>query len=72
MNDLELATVFIAAAAHDIERHVFDNSFLIKSVHQFSIRYSSNCILQNYSCNSFFKILYKPECDILKHLTQKE
>ena len=72
MNSLDQLAVLLASASHDILHPGVDNQFLVNSVHNVTVKYNNRSVLQNYHSAQFFKVLYKPDHDILYHLSKKE
>ncbi|EGR33942.1 hypothetical protein IMG5_030060 [Ichthyophthirius multifiliis] len=71
LNSLEIAQIYIAAAAHDYGHPGQNNTFLINSLHQLAIQYNDQSPLENYHAYQSFQIMKKENCNIFQGF-QKE
>jgi hypothetical protein len=64
-NDLDLISLFISAAIHDLGHPGFTNNFLINSKDDKAIRYNDQSVLENFHVSEAFHIIFKKNgCNI--------
>eukprot|EP01029_Cantina_marsupialis_P027344 TRINITY_DN761_c0_g1_i1.p1 TRINITY_DN761_c0_g1~~TRINITY_DN761_c0_g1_i1.p1 ORF type:complete len:639 (+),score=172.10 TRINITY_DN761_c0_g1_i1:350-2266(+) len=67
---LEKFAMFVAAACHDLRHEGYNNGFLIATSHDLCLRYNDRSVLENYHAYSTFRLMQKPERDILECVTE--
>lgn len=68
MSDLEILCSLIAAAVHDVGHPGIDNRFHVASKHELALLYNDRSVLENYHAAYAFRLLMKPDNNILAHL----
>ena len=69
--DLELLSIYLAAAIHDYDHPGVNNNFLIATSDPRALLYNDKSVLENHHCSSAFKVLTKPENNFLSSLEKK-
>ena len=73
LTDLDIASIFLAAAIHDLGHPGYNNNFLINSKSDIAIRYNDQSVLENYHVSEGFNIiLNKPGCNIFSLLSDDD
>lgn len=71
-SDLEILSMYIAAAVHDLDHPGIDNDFLVASGHSYAMMYNDHSVLENHHCCSAFRLMKVPECDFTGNLSESE
>ena len=73
LTDLDIASIFLAAAIHDLNHPGFTNNFLINTKNELAIRYNDQSVLENFHVSEGFNIiLNKPNCNIFNLLSDDD
>jgi len=70
--EIDYVAILVAAMCHDFKHPGIGNSYLISSKHSIAMSFNDYSPLENYHLAESFKILMKPEYDILAHFTSPE
>lgn len=68
----ELAALITACICHDLDHPGLTNAYQINAQTELAVRYQGKSPLENHHCAVTFDILSRPECDILKGMTQQQ
>jgi hypothetical protein len=69
LNPLEIATMYISAAIHDLEHPGFNNIFLINSKSELAILYNDKSPLENHHVSKSYRIMIgEPGMNIFEHI----
>ena len=72
-NDLDLISLFISAAIHDLGHPGFTNNFLINSKDDKAIRYNDQSVLENFHVSEAFHIIFKKNgCNIFESMSNDD
>ena len=72
-NDLDLISLFISAAVHDLGHPGFTNNFLINSKDDKAIRYNDQSVLENFHVSEAFNIIFKKNgCNIFESMSNDD
>ena len=72
-NDLDLISLFISAAIHDLGHPGYTNNFLINTKHELAIKYNDQSVLENYHVSEGFNIIFnKPGCNIFEKMSNDD
>ena len=72
-NDLDLISLFISAAIHDLGHPGFTNNFLINSKDDKAIRYNDQSVLENFHVSEGFNIILKKNgCNIFESMSNDD
>ena len=63
-NALELASLFIASAAHDVDHPGNNNIFEVKTRSKLATLYNDQSVLENHHTATFFFIVEDEQCNI--------
>eukprot|EP00300_Choanocystis_sp_HF-7_P000630 c10526_g1_i2.p1 GENE.c10526_g1_i2~~c10526_g1_i2.p1 ORF type:complete len:377 (-),score=80.82 c10526_g1_i2:99-1190(-) len=69
LNSFEKFAVLIAAVIHDLDHRGLTNAYHINSRSDLAINYNDQSVLENHHCATGFRILARPRCNILQHLS---
>lgn len=72
LTDLEMLCALIAAAVHDVGHPGINNQFHVASKHELALLYNDRSVLENYHAAYAFRLLMKPENNILAHLPPRD
>lgn len=74
MSELDILTILISGAAHDMDHPGTNNLFEIKNRSKLAILYNDASVLEAHHAASFFFLLdnYSLDCDIFSDFTNKE
>jgi len=72
MTDLEILAALIAAAVHDVGHPGINNQFHIASKHELALLYNDRSVLENYHAAYAFRLLMRPENNILAKLESSQ
>ena len=72
IDDLDILSIVVSALMHDIGHPGYNNSFQVNSLSDIAITYNDKSVLENYHVSLGFKILRKPDCNILEKLGVNE
>ncbi len=70
--DLDILSVLISAIAHDVGHPGMNNNFQINSRSEVALTYHDKSVLENLHIFLLFKILKKPECNIINELKKED
>ena len=72
-NDLDLISLFISAAIHDLGHPGYTNNFLINTKNELAIKYNDQSVLENYHVSEGFNIIFKKKgCNIFESLSSDD
>ena len=74
MNDLDILTMIISGAAHDMDHPGTNNLFEIKNSSKLAILYNDTSILESHHAACFFFLIenYMLDCDVFTGFSSKE
>ena len=73
LNQIDLASIFIAAGMHDLGHPGYTNNFLINTKNDLAIRYNDQSVLESYHVSEGFRIILKKEgCNIFENLSNQD
>ena len=72
LDDVDVLAIMIGGLGHDIDHSGLNNTFYIKTNHPIAQAVNSNSVLENYHSYMLFKLLKRPENDVLGNLSQAE
>ena len=73
LNDLDLTSLYISAAIHDLGHPGYTNNFLINTKNELAIKYNDQSVLENYHVSEGFNIIFKKKgCNIFESLTSDD
>jgi len=72
LTHLDIFALLIAAILHDVDHPGTNNHFQIARSSKLAIRYNDRSVLESHHCAYGFKLLRRPENNILENLTQAE
>ena len=65
LTDVDLLSIYVAAAVHDYDHPGVTNKYLSSINHPLAIRYNNQSILESHHAASGMEVLAMPECDFL-------
>ena len=72
-NDLDLISLFVSAAIHDLGHPGFTNNFLINTKNELAIRYNDQSVLENFHVSEGFNIIFKKkDCNIFEKMSNDD
>ena len=72
-NDLDLISLFISAAIHDLGHPGYTNNFLINTKNELAIRYNDQSVLENFHVSEGFNIIFKKQgCNIFENMSNDD
>ena len=72
-NDLDLISLFISAAIHDLGHPGYTNNFLINTKNELAIRYNDQSVLENFHVSEGFNIIFKKKgCNIFENMSNDD
>jgi hypothetical protein len=72
ITNLELLGVIIASLGHDVGHFALTNRFLVATRHRIALKYNDSSVLENMHSAITFKLLARPEMDILLGLDETD
>ena len=70
LNELDLISLFISAAIHDLGHPGYTNNFLINTKNDIAIRYNDQSVLENFHISQAFNIIFKKkDCNIFDSMS---
>ena len=67
--NIDLISLFISAAIHDLGHPGYTNNFLINTKNEIAIKYNDQSVLENYHVSEGFKIIFKKAgCNIFENM----
>ena len=73
LNQIDLTSIFIAAAIHDLGHPGYTNNFLINTKNDLAVKYNDQSVLENYHVSMAFDIILKKEgCNIFENLANQD
>ena len=71
--DLDLISLFISAAIHDLGHPGYTNNFLINTKHELAIKYNDQSVLENFHVSEGFNIIFnKQGCNIFENMSNDD
>ncbi|KAJ3273736.1 cAMP-specific 3',5'-cyclic phosphodiesterase 4D [Terramyces sp. JEL0728] len=70
-SDIEMLSIYIAAAIHDFGHPGVNNNFLISTNHKFAMLYNDKSVLENHHCSAGLKLLMKPDNYFFENIDKK-
>ena len=72
-NDLDLISLFISGAIHDLGHPGYTNNFLINTKNELAIRYNDQSVLENFHVSEGFNIIFKKkDCNIFENMSNDD
>ena len=72
-NDLDLISLFISAAIHDLGHPGYTNNFLINSKDDKAIRYNDQSVLESFHVSEAFTIIFRKKgCNIFESMSKDD
>ena len=72
-NDLDLISLFISAAIHDLGHPGYTNNFLINSKDDKAIRYNDQSVLESFHVSEAFTIIFRKKgCNIFESMSNDD
>jgi len=71
-DDLEILSILIAAAGHDVGHPGLNNNFLIQIGHDWAVQFKNESPLENHHWTTTLKFLENPDANILSPLTKEQ
>lgn len=65
---MDLASLFISSAAHDVDHPGTNNVFETKTKSKLSILYNDQAILENHHASTFFFLVEEDQCNIFENI----
>eukprot|EP00026_Physarum_polycephalum_P003982 Phypoly_transcript_03999.p1 GENE.Phypoly_transcript_03999~~Phypoly_transcript_03999.p1 ORF type:complete len:436 (+),score=82.46 Phypoly_transcript_03999:938-2245(+) len=72
LTHLDIFSLLIAGLCHDVGHPGLSNAYLINSENELAITYNDRSVLESHHSSLTFKLLRKPENDLMSNLTQLE
>ncbi|XP_034038035.1 high affinity cGMP-specific 3',5'-cyclic phosphodiesterase 9A-like [Thalassophryne amazonica] len=72
LDPLDLLIMLTAALCHDLDHPGYNNVYQVNTQTDLALCYNDISPLENHHCAVAFRILSKPECNILKNLNQDQ
>lgn len=72
MTDLEVLALITSSLCHDIAHPGYNNAFLVASRDQLSFKYNDNSVLENMHASTTFRVLKKPNTNIVQTLNKDD
>lgn len=72
LEQLEQLAVLLAALGHDVAHPGRNNAFMVRTEHEVALKYNDRSPLENMHAATFFDVLRRDECNILKALEADE
>uniref|UniRef100_A0A8C8RV30 Phosphodiesterase n=1 Tax=Pelusios castaneus TaxID=367368 RepID=A0A8C8RV30_9SAUR len=70
--DLEVMAAIFASAIHDVDHPGVSNQFLINTNSELALMYNDASVLENHHLAVGFRLLQEENCDIFRHLSNKQ
>lgn len=70
--DVDIFSIIIAAISHDVGHPGMNNAFQINTNSEFALTYHDRSVLENYHIYLLFKILRRPECNIVSTFKKED
>ncbi|GIQ82916.1 3'5'-cyclic nucleotide phosphodiesterase, partial [Kipferlia bialata] len=67
---LEMFTLILACASHDVEHPGFDNKYLCRTRHPIAVRFNNQSVLENHHAHLGWGLI--KESSVIEHFTQKD
>ena len=68
----DLAGIFIASAAHDVDHPGTNNLFEIKTKSKLATLYNDSAVLENHHAATFFFLIEDEQCNIFENIKPEE
>ena len=73
LNQIDLVSIFTAAAIHDLGHPGYTNNYLINTKNDLAIKYNDQSVLENFHVSEGFNIILKKEgCNIFEGLSNDD
>ena len=73
LNDIDILSLIIAAATHDIKHPSVNNNYIIGAKTDLALIYNDQSVLENFHLSETFRLLWRDkDCDMFKKLTTSE
>ena len=72
MNSFDMASIYISAAAHDVDHPGHNNTYESKSKSKLAILYNDISILENHHTATFFFLIEDEACSIFNDLSKED
>ena len=73
LNHIDLVSIFISAAIHDLGHPGYTNNFLINTKNDLALKYNDQSVLESYHVSEGFNIILKKEgCNIFEQLSNDD
>lgn len=72
LTSLDLCGLLLACIVHDFKHPGLNNTYLINACHPIAVRYNDISVLEQFHISSAFKVLSKPNSNILCELSKEE
>ena len=71
--DLDLISLFISGAIHDLGHPGYTNNFLINTKNELAIKYNDQSVLENFHVSEGFNIIFKKQgCNIFENMSNDD
>ncbi|KRX06400.1 hypothetical protein PPERSA_05013 [Pseudocohnilembus persalinus] len=71
ISDLELCSMYLSAAYHDVGHPGQNNPYLINSQHDLAIKYNDIAVLENFHLASSFELMMNEELDVCANFSSQ-
>lgn len=68
LRDLDVLALLFSAICHDLEHPGLTNAYQVNTKHRLALVYNDQSVLENHHCATAFRVVERPECDILRGL----
>ena len=65
LNDLERFALLFSAVCHDLDHDGVNNGFHVNSRSELAVLYNDASCLENHHCSQAFRILHRPQCNLI-------
>ena len=72
LTGLDICGLFLACIVHDFKHPGVNNTYLINASHPIAVRYNDVSVLEQFHISSAFKVLSKPNSNILSDISIEE
>jgi len=72
MSSLERYGLLVSAVCHDVGHPGLNNTFLIETSHELTLRYNDKSPLENMHCAKLFELVGLPKCNIFASLPRSQ
>jgi len=71
-NFLQIVSLIVAAAAHDVNHNGYNNLFHINSSSKLALKYNDRSVLENHHCSVGWKLAMQPEHSLVKAIPRDQ